>query len=210
MVVRKINIPYAYYTINDNNNKLYWTDDVGNALITSTLTNGNYSVATLANMIQTVMNTDTLNSQTYTITSSSITSKFTFSGTGAFKLYGATYAARSYKSCWKIIGCTLDHSGSSAYNMTNVYNLQPTNGMYVESNLAPSTSYTQAGVRGIILSVPVNVNFGSILHYEPQTFNPIPLNNTGNRITFRLLDDNFNIVSLNGLDWDLEIDFFQY
>ena len=210
MVVRKVNIPYTYYTINDSNNKMYWTDSLSDTLIISTLTNGRYTPSTLATMIQTVMNADTLNTQTYVITSSSTTYKFTFTSTGNFKLYGLTYSALSYKACWKIIGLTADYQGSAAYNMLNIYNMQPSNGLYVESNLASSTAYTQVGSKGIILSIPINVNFGDILHYEPQTFNPIPLNNTASYVTFRLLDDNFNVISLGGLEWDIEIDFLQY
>ena len=207
MIVHKVSMPYTYYTINNTNNNIYFQDGVS-GILTATITEGNYTANSLASAIGTALTASSSVPLTYTVTVSSVTNKFTIAATGSFSLFPATQTANAI---WRTIGFNGPNQiSNTTFTAPNSYNLQPTNMVYIESNLAPSTAYTSAGERSIILSFPINGNFGEIITYEPYSRNPIPLNNVGSYLTFILLDDNFNVIDLNGVNWSIEVDFLAY
>jgi len=76
-----INIPVTWYNINSTNNILIWDDTLG-AVVTTTITQGNYTASGLATEIGTQMTADETVGDTYTCTYDSTTQKFTIAGDG--------------------------------------------------------------------------------------------------------------------------------
>ena len=69
-------IANTIYNINNNNNKLKFTENTGASTIIATLTNGSYSSSSLASHIASVMTANTANGITYTTVYQSTTFKF--------------------------------------------------------------------------------------------------------------------------------------
>lgn len=204
--VRKVTIPYTIYTINSNNNKLYWVDSDA-TVITTTITNGNYDQNTLAAAIAAQMNIDKHSANTYTCTVNSTTAKITITNnTSNFQLT----TTNTTSAIWDTIGFTTssDKTGSTSYTGTNVYNLQPTSMFYICSTLSGSNdSLILSGDFPVINSIPVSANFGDIVTYTADTDDTFNINNTNTILQFELRDEKYNIIDLNGLNWSLEIDF---
>jgi hypothetical protein len=205
LIVRKATIPYTVYTINSNNNKLYWVDS-DSTVITTTLTVGNYNESDLATLITTAMNADKSSANTYTVTVSNTTAKYTFTNnTSNFQLT----TTNNTSAVWKTLGfnTTSNKTGSTTYTSDKVFNLQPLNTIYICSNMADGNN---ARVRGgdfpIICSIPISDNFGDIVTYINDFDDVIPLNNIASSLTLRLYDNNLNIIDLNGSDWSIEFD----
>lgn len=206
IIVRKVTIPYTVYTVNNNNNKLYWVDSDASAK-TTTLTNGNYNQNDLATLMTTAMNADKSSANTYTVTVSSVTAKFTITNnTSNFQLT----CTNNSSAIWKTIGfsTTSNRTGSTAYTGDRILNLQPLNMIYICSNLADgNNSRVKGGDFPILCSIPISENFGDIITYINDFGDAIPINNTKSQITFQLFDNNLNNIDLNGTDWSIEIDF---
>ena len=203
LLVRRVTIPYTVYTINSNNNKLYWVDSDSSAK-TSTITSGNYDENTLAAAIASQMNIDKTSVDIYTCTVNSTTAKFTITNnTNNFQLTTTSTSS----AIWKVLGYTTssNKTGSTSYTGTNVYNLQPLMVIYICSNLADgNNARVQAGDFPILCAIPISANFGNIVTYINDFGDEIPLNNTKSMFTFQLYDDNLNLIDLNGQDWTIE------
>lgn len=205
--VRKITIPYSVYTINSNNNKLYWVDSDSKTK-TSTITSGNYDETTLAAAITTQMNADKTSADTYTCTVSTATAKITITNnTNNFQLT----CTNNSQAIWDTLGYSIlsNKTGATTYTGTNVYNLQPTTMIYICSSISGGNdSRVPSGDFPIIGSVPVSANFGDIITYISDTDDTINISNTSSTLHFEVRDDQLRLLDLNGLNWSLEIDFY--
>lgn len=204
--VRKITVPYSVYTINSNNNKLYWTDSDSKTK-TSTITSGNYDENTLATAIAAQMNADKTSADTYTCTVNTTSAKFTIANnTNNFQLT----CTSATSAIWDTLGYTTssNKTGSTSYTGTNVYNLQPTTMIYICSSISGGNdSRVQAGDFPIIGSIPISSNFGDIITFIADTDDTFDMINTGSTVHFELRDDQLRLLDINGLNWSLEIDF---
>jgi hypothetical protein len=166
----------SQYTINNNNNKLYWTDSTATT-ITSTLTKGNYTATSLAAMIQTVMNADNTGADTTTTSCATTTGFLKTDKTGASTYIGDNVVSLNTK-LYKIY---LDFLGSNTYSANQVTGLIA----IVPNNVSfgDMIAYNPPLAKSFVLK---NVN-------DISTF----------KVTIR--DDTDTVVDLNGVDWTMNL-----
>jgi hypothetical protein len=164
--VSKISIPHTFYNIGTrsdpnytwgpNNSKINWIDSIGGVL-TSIISQGNYSIDELLAAIGTSMTTSATDGLTYTATKNTITNKVTITNSGPtnFQLKWSdstvTFEKDSeVRNLAKMLGFTNqetpddffgddnkinDLSGAATYTGENVYFIGFTKNIYIKSNL---------------------------------------------------------------------------
>lgn len=204
VALENIQIFNTAYTINNNNNKLYWTDSASVTHI-STLTNGNYSATSLCEHVETILNADNTGANTYTVTFSIITGKITI--TNSASNFSLTFYTNTLNSCAYVLGFNDENKTSAlTYTGDNVVNLN-TKYYTVHTDLLNTNNTHQSDqINSIIAIVPNNVNFGDCICYSPNLAKSFELNQTEiSSIQFYIKDDRKNIIDLNGVDWSMNL-----
>lgn len=157
--VKQFVFPNSFYTVTDSNNELIV--DLGGVETTYTLTNGNYTIDTLADELNTKMVGDD-----YTVTSDSVSLKLTFVNGGD------DFTILSTSTCLGLLGFTegQDHD-STAQSLTSEYpvDLGGTTMLYIAipnlsvNNVASLSTSVQRS--SIIVSVPVDSSAGLFCYY---------------------------------------------
>jgi len=200
-------IPNTVYNINSNNNTFLWEESAGGGQISSTLTNGSYSAQTFATMLKTVMDADSNNSQSYTISYNIDTGKYTISSSANFSLY----FSQMNSTIAKMMGfaSTSDQTGSSSYTSTNVCNFSFSDFISIkitqfEDNMKKNI-YGGSIYYDHTFIIPNNTNFSDIISYhnDVDDENEIVFNisKSFKFLNISLRDENNNILDLNGNDW---------
>jgi hypothetical protein len=194
MKIDNFTCPISFFVVNDSNN----------TLITSTgiyvIPEGNYNANTLRTALASVMTG-------YTITYDSASNKLTFTYSSGF-----TFLATS--RCFRILGFAedVDHS-STGNNLTSGYvvNLAGTSLVYIDiPNITTRNvlAKNNGGFTTIVKSIVCDVPYGSIMTYTNNTGSSVILGEK--YISFlqvRLLDDDYNLLDLNGQYFTLTIEF---
>ena len=193
-------LPISFFLLDTGNNSLVING------ITYTIAPGNYNALTLASTI------DALIPQIATYTASN--NKFTFTSNSAFTVSGSS-------TCFGVIGF---NSGTDQvatlsggkYTLTSTYivNLSGTPIVYIDiPNLTTRniSSKNNGGFTTIVKSIIQNVPYGSILSYVNNTMSAVVLREKYiSYIHVRLLDSNYNILNLNGQNFNLTLELFFY
>lgn len=202
--LESVQLYHTQYTINNNNNKLYWTDSAS-VDHTSTLTNGNYTATALAAHITTVMNTDdTSAGDTYAVSFSSLTSKISFLNTVSnFEL---TFGTNTTDSVAYTIGFPdTDRSGSPSYTASDVVRLNPKYYL-IYCDVTSANTYKADESNSIIAILPCSVNYGDMCDYSSQLAKTFRVSNKQiSRLKFEVKDDRGNTADLNGVDWSMNL-----
>ena len=192
--VKNARIPISYYNINDNNNTFKYQIDA--TTYTLTITNKNYSITTFGTYLDT--NTP------FTFAYDSEISKFTIThATDEFTILSSS-------SCLKPLGfSSADHTSSGLSLTSNqVVDISYTKNIIIAStsiqtrnlnNTGGSTSY-------VLTRIPLSVDPGSIQHYEDTDMSIIE-NRDYNSFDLYILDDDFNEIDLNGVNYTLTLRF---
>jgi len=194
-------IPYSFYNININNNTLQIRifDSKGYSLTqTANISFGNHNINTLISELRTQL------SPSFTITFNSITNKITF----ANSIYD--FAILLTSSCLELIGFS---SLSDIYSTnklltsnTNV-NLQSVQCICIRSNMQ-TNSITSGNLNNssTLASIPIaNQPFTTLAFVNQSNYRVNLYNNNLNTINIKLLDQNGNIIDLNGLHWSMTL-----
>jgi hypothetical protein len=197
IALETIQMFHTQYTIDARNNKLYWTDGASVAH-TSTLTSGTYTASALASHIETVINTDDTNSDTYTVSFSTITGKITIACGSNFSL---TFGTNTNNSVAYVIGfANTNKTGASTYTGENIVNLN-TKYYTVHCNFVDNCTY-QANAVSSSWIVPASTSWGDLIVYSPHLAKSFKTNQTEiSSIQIFVKDDKGNMADLNGVDW---------
>ena len=187
-------IPYSFYNIDDNNNKLvYLVNGVTNTLL---ITLGNYNPYQLITFLQT-------NISNMTITYNSLNNKFTF----IHSLYDFSFLSTS--NCLVLIGFTKEGitSSSKTITSTNCINLQSHHCICISSNLITgSINSGNEYDNSIICSIPIyHQPFSMITYLNHNNLKYNLYNNCFNNLRIRLTDQNNNLINLNGCNWSCTV-----
>lgn len=173
--VLEVEIPFSYYVVNSVNGTLTLTEPTGAATpLTITMTPGNYTASSLAQALETALNSAPGSIGTYNVTFSSTTSKFTVTSSvsEAFVLtFGTTgdFGVTNPR-LWLGMAAGANTATSSGLLVApNVAMISGPNYLYLCSSqlgiLNNETlrrgSYPQSGP--IIAKIPVNTNAGGII-----------------------------------------------
>lgn len=226
--VKKVEIPHSFYNITNNNNIINWNDNAG-INITSTLTNGNYSVDELLTHMGTVMTSGSTGAETYTASKNSITKKLSITNNLGITFSIDWSATDETKQLAYDLGyyptphiedngrpLPIGITGQSTHSANNSYWIGAPKNILIKSNLANrakkpacNTLAKGGGSSNILEQVLVNTVSGQITTVEfiNPTVVPIRSNLSIYDIDFELLDENFELLNLNGMDWSIHIEF---
>lgn len=203
-IINEFYMTNSFYTVNNNNNKIYFTES--NVLKTATLTNGFYTSSQLATQIQTQMNSASRN--TYTVILNSNTYQYTFSSTANF---GFKFGTNTISSAYKLLGFdTNDYSESTSTTSVNIIDLNSIKGIYIDfhDDKRKDIEFSNNNNPSNVFSLTFNdkSDFGSLLSYKVRQ-NYIQKLKFVNTISlkFKLYDQDFNDLTTNGLDWYLTL-----
>ena len=192
MAIQSISIPNMVYPINSNNNKIYWKED-GGAVITSTLTENNYSGMEMATELQTQLNADTGIARVYTVTYDSQSKKLNIN-TGI--LPNTIEFVDGNNNAYAELG--FNSSAGSANQYTGAYPVYLSGTQYIDIQADITTNnYSSNGKTNILERIPLTANFGSIITYQNASDDYIDLNEDSiNTLEIRVLDDKGNLWQL--------------
>jgi hypothetical protein len=150
--VSHVSIPYSFYNVNERNNILKYS--ILSTIYTVYIPSGNY---TTSNLLSTLKN---LLPNTFTITYSGITNKFTFSNSS--QDFTFIYDPNNIQStCFYLLGFSLKYQNSVNKILISdtMVNLSPTRCLCISSSfhtqnissISPLSNYT-------ICSIPISVN----------------------------------------------------
>lgn len=219
------------YNVTDNtteapaNNQFYFTvgtdpDDPDTwTPITISVPAGNYNIASLIAVMETLINTalsDASVSATIAITLSSVTNKLTFtlSSSGFYINIQPSYLLAPNQGLNLMLGFsryTATGFTQQAVTAPRVVNLSRYLNLYIVTNMVFGRSYaslgnsSQAGstvnqgqVMPILGSIPINADFGQVIVYQETLNDFLRIQPNLTQLTLQLIDDMGNPISLNG------------
>lgn len=214
--VTKICVPYTFYSIPQQTFRLF----EGAVQYDPVLPAGNYSAGELiAQLIASFAAAGAPG--VYTITFSRITQKFTINiGAGVFNLDfpnlpGYSGALSDSKNLGVLMGLiatngtggTATPAGAS-FTSPFAANLSGIKKILVQCNELDNnfTSISRKNKGSIIASFDIPADRGDYLIYQSQTEDWLPLGDKfSSMLNFKLLDENEELIDLNGRDWTIEI-----
>ena len=190
-----VSIPYSFYNVHANNNKLEYI--CNNQFYIVNIPVSNYNVNQLITYLSSVMND-------FNITYSSIANKITFQ----HYLYNFSFLTSS--TCYRIIGFSDNktyNSESLILKSANCINLHTINSIFLLSNLLTyNMSSSIPNSQNILCQIPVNNSPNSIIHfYNKNSFRTNLFLKYINDISLRLVDEYNNDIDLNGLHFRVTI-----
>lgn len=206
--VEEIVMPYTCYPVNSYNNTLVFNPNAGGN-VTATITPGVYTTASFITELQTQM-AAVSGGPTYVVTISTATGKITITqNTGTFTV------VRASSTAWNVLGLNQSLGTSAAalaFTSDGVINLGGTNIIIVTSREltkfgTKSISSQNNSQSDIIARIPVNVAWGSNLVFQPYNKVFMYEGRKGNDIDFKLYDQWYNPLDLNGSDWFINLKF---
>lgn len=193
-----VEIPLTFYNVNSSTNVITVTNATPTTF-TVTLTQGNYTGSSLATEIQTQLNAQAFAG--FTVTYSSTTSKFTIANATSFNLIYATTTASEK------IGLTADSGLVTSWTGTNIANLLGYRYLYIqcqELSIKEEDITESFTGKNIFMKVPISGSLGSLMTYTPNQTIIIEINeNTVRNLSLKLVDESFNVISLNGIPWSM-------
>lgn len=171
------------------------------------ITEGNYNALTLKNQLNNILTG-------FSVTYDSATNKFTF-------VRGSPFSFDAQSTCFKLLGFEegVNHTATQVgqvYTLTSNYiiNLSGSSLLYVDlPNLSTKnvSAKNSCGFTTIVKSIVADAPYGSILSYVNNTNSAIVLGEKYiSYFRVRLLDDDYNLLDLQGQHFTCTIELFFY
>jgi hypothetical protein len=188
--LQNIEFPNTVYPINTYNNKVYFNEGAGN--LTATLGSNVYTLSEMATELQTQMNS--AGAHTYTVVADTQAKKLTITDT-TVTFYFLTGANDAYEELG--FDSTLFTNTLAASEVSD-YPVQLSGSRYVDVITNFSThNHSVSSTASVMVRVPLNVPFGSLVFYEPTTDDRLFITTTAiNEIYMELRDDKGNSYAL--------------
>lgn len=184
-------IPNSVYPIRSGNQKI-WVYDTPD-IHTITITEGFYSIETLADELQTQL--DAVGNQTFTVSYSLTNYKLTIGGSSTFRL-GWFGEDNAYELLGFDISSNSDTTFTSSTTSDFPVSLSGTHHVKVVSNLPTNHQYPGVNLN-VLTVIPMHVPAGEIVYYNPPISEPIHLSNSGlTTLELSLYDDWNNLWEL--------------
>ena len=189
-------IPFTFYNVNSSNNVLNYTvETTGYSLV---IPQGNYTANTMKAFLS-------LNLQNFTITYNPTTNKFLFVNT-----QNNNFTFGSTSTCLGLLGFS-GQTSSINYSLTSTktINLNPIRCICVCSDLPTSNiSLNAKNKNNILCSIPITTQPNSIITYlNSNNFKINTYVNILSSLKIQLMDQDGNILDLNGSNWSMTIQF---
>lgn len=193
-------IPYSFYIINNNNNKIIINN------ITFTIEIGNYNAYTLKEYINNLLVENSINAELELNTSN-----------GKFKLISNTFISINSSTSYKIFGLDKNTNYNGIFNnIDNKYYINfsypcDTSGIsniHIKTNIMTKNLNVYNNDSHILKSISVNVSpFGIINYMNSNSSNEFIIRNREtDYLQIQLLDNEGNFIDFNNIDWFLCIE----
>lgn len=191
-------IPYSFYNVNETNDKLNYV--LNEITYNIEIEHANYNITTLIQYL-------TLNMDSgFTISYNSSTNKITFT----HSTYEFTFLDSS--TCQELLGFIENVSYSSdslilrsviGINFFTIRNIQIASSNFILNNINTATPNKAS----IITSIPVNCNMGGIINYNNiNNISSLVHEITNiNNLHIQILDQDGDLLNLNGLHWSINL-----
>lgn len=194
--VQQATIPYTFYNINSKNNSLSYVVNATN-YFTITITEGNYNINQLISFLK-------LNMSGFNISYNDITGKLSFLNA----LYNFQFLSTS--TCLEILGFNANRnylSNNFVLISENVINLHPIKCINIESNLLTyNINKAMVNNSSILCCIPILTSPYSLITYSnPNNFKTNLFVNELSKLHIKLIDQEGNIINLNGNQWAITI-----
>lgn len=189
-------IPYSFYNINSSNNQLIYY--IGTSQNIAIIPEGNYNINQLITTLKSLMLPN------FNITYNNINNKITFTYTSSFYISSSSTIS-------EIIGFVkeTDHYSDVNFTLTSVnnINMHPIKCINIVSNLMTfNINKSFVNNNSILCCIPINSQPYSLIEYHNNNnFRVNLFVNTISTIRIKLIDDNGNLLNLNGLNFSLTI-----
>ena len=197
--VQSAQIPGTFYNIDDINNLFNYSVGATNYQIL--IPQANYNVNSLLTYLLTIMSP-----QGFTITFNSATNKYTFTNT-------TNFIFKASSNCFELLGFPEGIQISSVANTltsTLVVNFFTIRNVLIEiSNLITNNKTSNAAENNgsILVSIPITTSQNSILSYSNiyNLYERISSINNFASLQVRLLDQDLDLLDLNGGNWSMTL-----
>lgn len=202
-----IKLPITYYNINSTNNTFIIEEDNGVSQVDLSVSvpSGNYQPSELLTELQTLLNANTNQVNTYTLNKSDITGKVSIVFTGGSTQI--TVKALSYGSTLNTI-LGFDNTDRTTADSVILYSpnhviFSPVRFLRIETDITSSNYYTKDSNKRIGAMVPITELRGNIQLYDNHDGPLYQFSNTHNitNIDFKVVDQDNNVIDFNGVDW---------
>ena len=201
-------IPYSFYNVNENNNKMNWVQDPYNTFVENNITIpvGNYTINQFVSKLQTLITP-------LTVTYDNITNKMTFTHpTHSFAFFSSS------NTCFQLIGFsdTNHYSPISPRNLTSniCCSMFSVRSLCLCSNIITDNIHiNKPAMQSILASLPVNCGANGIITYNNTNIFKMNLfTNIFKTIVIKFMDQDGNRVNLNGCHYNLtlQLDIIKY
>lgn len=197
MSVQQVTIPYTFYNINSRNNVFSYLVNSTN-YFTFLINEGNYNINQLISFLKS-------NMPNFNIVYSEITGKITFSTNNL-----SQFEFLQESTCLELLGFNknvLYSSTSSTIISTNVVNLHPIKCINIQSNLNTyNINKAMINNTNILCCVPIlSSPFSLITYSNDNNFKTNMFVNELSKIHIKLVDQDGNIINLNGNHFSITI-----
>lgn len=203
----KIIIPYSFYSISNerSNNTVVLTSHPSGGPDTLTLTDGNYTIASLKTELETKLQAIDAN---FSVSYSSTKSKITITNSsGNFVINFDSSTAN------KILGFPSSGSSTAAASYTAPYtfSINDMDYIYLCSNIL-NHSYLNSKYSDVVCVIPITEGIDNNIIYIPNGHEIIMCYDgfNYNGIHFEFRDSDYKILTLNNDNWMMELEIINY
>ena len=231
--LENVMIPKTFYDIDSTNNvfQVLEEDGVGGYdTITITIPEGNYTITELLTQLESDLDTDTMNANAYTLAYDDINNLISFEYTGATSADVIVDTIANGSTLNALLGFGKDTTTLQTINgvaltdttqtfLTTVsqdapYVVDLDTKSYIEiiTDITSNNFYDKDIQKHIGVVVPINVDRNEKQYYANHEGHMTKLNSKSplSKISLKLIDEYDNTIDLNGVDWSLEVNIYQF
>lgn len=230
--IEDVMIPKTFYDIDSTNNVFQVLEDDGAAgtdTITVTIPEGNYTITELITLLESELDTNTMNSNAYTITYDDINNLVNFEYVGATSVDVTIDTIANGSTLNDPLGFSKVTTGNQSISgdLTTdtaivfvtatpqdapyVVDLDTKSYIILETDITSSNFYDKDIQKHVGVIVPFNVDRNEKQYYSNHQGHHTKMNSKGplSTISFKLIDENDNQVDLNGVNWSANVNIYQ-
>ena len=192
-------IPVSFYNVNRTNNILSYSVSSNNTIVQIIIPVGNYNAIQLKTMLNTLIPiTTTYNPISNTFTFVRTQNNFTFYTIGS--------------TCFSLLGFSLVNQISTNKTLISNYcvNMSPIRAFQISLPTIKTGNISKAKElsQNVLMQIPINAGQNEIVTYFNTTlFSSNLFVNYMHEIQLVILDQNSNIIDLNGVEWSIVLQF---
>ena len=232
MRFENIMIPKTFYDVDETNNTFIVLEDDGIGgfdTITITIPPGNYTITELLTELEGELDTNTLNSNSYTLFYDDITNKVSIEYVGATSVSVIIETISNGSTLNDLLGLGKDTnniqtinnntltdqqitlSSGVIYTASYVVDLDTKSYVILEVDITSDSYYDNDNQKHIGVHVPINVGRNEKQYFDNHEGSLLRLNSKSplSSMRIRLLDEYGNQINLNGVNWSCELNIYQ-